>query len=232
MSQRVGIIFLSLFLLVGLAGCQAGNLLVERSQKENGLENLPSITAQAVADKVEVVNEAGLLSVLAAKTGQADPAKYLLHDVKVNGDFIRGRFSYGNALSPQTFWASLSAGAWTVVFVGEQAPDCQLLRDFPPLLQSGCRADLNVEQVSNFNDCLQAGFPCTAEQPRRCVDAQGNIFVEVAVASNAKRYVSQDVVKCRDLDFDCAANEKSFLDAVGCGCQGEARSVAPAAVAD
>lgn len=224
MPKQARVIFLLCFLVIVLSGCRNPREVLPTSQVVGAtLDWSAEEVIDDASQKPAIVNEIGLLGALAAKYGQTAD-RYLLHDLQVSGEFARGRFSYDNQLNPQVFWAALNNGSWRVVASDVQVPACSLLSAFPSVLRSGCRSDLNVEQISNFNDCVKAGFTPTNEQPRRCLDNEGHVFVEVTAGHNVKRYVSQDVVKCRDLDFVCAGHEKSFLDDVGCGCQGEAKS--------
>ena len=218
MNKLIKFSLLALVLLVGLSGCQNSQ---PKSSEQPAVDNLPTTPATATepAPSQPIVNEPGLIEALAKYQKQGGADKYQLHDTQTKGDYAHGRFSYNNDLKPDSFWAKLAAGLWQVVYVGDQGPDCGLLVGFPPELKAGCREDLNVGQISNFADCLKAGFKATTDQPRRCLDNKNNVFLEIAPSGVAKRYISQNVIKCRNLDFDCTAEEKPFLDDLGCGCQ-------------
>jgi len=221
MIKNISLICLGLFFVVGLSGCQSNETV-----KAPDL-SLPVVNAESFVDEepskteadLKINNEVSLIEALAKHDQAVDFNKYQLHDVIVSGDYARGRFSCDNELRTDIFWATMSAGVWHLVFLGDQGPDCAILNGFPIELKSGCREDLNVKQISNFADCLKAGFLATNDQPRRCFDDKNNVFVEVGMVNLSKRYISQDVAKCRDLDFDCTSTERSFLDDFGCGCQ-------------
>ena len=216
MNKQISLIGLALVLLLGLTACQSKPTppVADNQGTINGQTATGTITDSGLT------NEANLIEALIKATKLEGVDNYQLHDTALKGDYARGRWSYKNDLQPEVFWANLSAGVWHLVYVGREGPACTLLAGWPGELQSGCRGDLNAGQISNFADCLKAGFKATAEMPRRCLDDKGNVFMEVTAAAAAKRYISQEVTKCRDLDFDCASTEKPFLDDVGCGCQG------------
>ncbi len=164
------------------------------------------------------LDENAIMAILAASHNQ-DSTKYELHDVKKNGNYAVGRWSVDDNLSAETFWASKDQASWRLVYVGREMPSCEQLASWPTEIKAGCRDDLNSRQISNFSQCVTAGGQITETKPRRCFDKKGNIFVEILVGPTNKRYISQDLNKCQDLDFDCAVREKRFMDNLGCGCQ-------------
>ena len=212
--------FLVFIFAIVLAGCgkrpDQGNS-AGSSQNEPVLATGSNPEADILG--VKIANEVNLIECLIKYTNQAGVDKYQIHDAEVKGNYVRGRFSYDNQLKPDIFWAIMSSGTWSLVYAGEQAPDCALLMGFPGELKSGCREDLNAKQISNFDECVKAGFLPSNDNPRRCFDGDNNVFVEVGASCVNKRYVSQEVSKCRDLDYNCLDEEKPFLDDIGCGCQ-------------
>jgi hypothetical protein len=216
MIKKLGLLSLTLVLGVILAGCQQQTAAKSQDQPINPAA--AATTSLPAASDLKPEDETALITLLAARDKSTSFAKYQLHDTQVQGDWVRGSFSVDNNLQPDMFWATKIAGAWQLVVVG-QDPDCVKLAGFPTALKAGCRENLNLSQISNFADCLKAGFKATTDQPRRCLDSAGDVFLEVPVAGVAKRYISQDVSKCSSLDFECASDEKPFLDDKGCGCQ-------------
>gem|GEM_PF-4192767 len=216
MTRRLKLVAAFLLLVVSLAGCEETPVL---STEEQARTILPTAPALASAPTSIATGESGLLAKVSQAVHENNAEQCQLHDVQVNGDYVYGRFSINNQLRPEKFWAKLSAGSWQIVFLGGEPPACAALNGFPDELQAGCREDVNQKQISNFEDCVKAGYQPTADEPRHCLDGNNNLFVEVGAGQSPKRYVSHNVRQCGDLDFDCGVGERAFLDDGGCGCQ-------------
>lgn len=213
MNKRI---FSTIFVLAILflnAGCQA-------KTEFGATPPAPSPTTKVInqASSAPDMDASAIIALLAARNNQ-DAVKYELHDVKKSGDYQMGSWSNDGRLSPETFWAVKDKASWRLVYLGKDMPGCELLSAWPAEIKAGCRDDLNVKQISNFSQCVSAGGQIEPTKPRRCLDGQGNIFVEVLAGTIDKRYISQDLSKCAALDFDCTIQEKRFMDSQGCGCQ-------------
>lgn len=68
-----------------------------------------------------------------------------------------------------------------------------------------------TEEVTNFQECVEAGYPVMESYPRQCQDSEGNHFVEeIEFESGEEFYGSSSMYPCES-DEDC----------VSFGCNGE-----------
>ncbi len=105
-------------------------------------------------------------------------------------------------------------------------------------------------KVTNFEECVAAGYPVMESYPRQC-RTPDELFIEnVSVVGGEKDengclisagyswnestqtcirqreiserdYIEKDVEKCETIQFLCAAPKTPFYDATGCGCEPE-----------
>ena len=211
MTQRFLSALFVLAILLSVSGCQTKIKQVSVSEPK-----APAPIKQAQASPN--LDESAIIVLLAQKN-QQEPSKYQLHDVEISANYEKGRWSYEGHLTNEFFWAVKETTGWRLVCAGKENPNCADLADWPLKIKAGCRDNLNNKQISNFYQCQMAGGKIENLKPRRCFDEQDNVFVEIGAEVVDKRYISQDLNKCADLDFDCALTEKRFMDGVGCGCQ-------------
>lgn len=213
MKRILSTIFVLVILLL-TSGCQTKTSPLEENKNPEPVAK----SSLEQASSTPSLDESAIIAILASKNKQ-DPTQYELHDIKINGNYAVGRWSFNGSLSQEMFWVTKENFVWSLVYVGRDMPRCDQLASWPTSIKAGCRDDLNGKQISNFSQCVTAGGRVENTKPRRCLDGQGNIFVEMLPSTVDKRYISQDLNKCVDLDFDCNIQEKRFMDGQGCGCQ-------------
>lgn len=75
------------------------------------------------------------------------------------------------------------------------------------------------KEISNFEECVSAGFAVGESYPRQCWTDDGKHFVEDIGGDLNRNYHSRDVEECSRTQILCVEGMKFFSDETGCGCE-------------